>query len=516
MSKTHVVNFKCEEYDVKITRRPDDSIPPPPAFGCFGNPYPVATYGRAECIRLFKVYFLKRVSEDEAFRTAVLKLRGRKLGCFCAPAMCHGHVIAIPLGNPALQGWGGFLFFRLLPTLNTPFACATIPPMNAVRTVICKILPTPDQEVVVEETLRAFANGCNFTADASRRIASTDRDTVHAEVYYAIRANFGLSANLAARVIARTIVALKVPAKAHSTFAPTSIDYDTRIFNYREDDETFSLTMRGDCGRMIIATQLGEYQRAMLAGKNPKSATLVKRRDGAYYLHVQVKDVAPDPIATTGCIGVDLGVVNLAVTDDGVTFSGADVEKCRRRYGRIRRTCQKNGSKRAKRRLQKTRMKESRYRRDTNHKISKSIVAKAKGTSRAIGIEDLKGIRARITAKNKADRSRLTGWAFYQLREFITYKALLAGVTVIPVNPRNTSRTCSACQCCDKRNRKTRDIFECRKCKANIPADLNAAVNIRVRAEVLRPDVGASTAAKASAEFTGKPIGKPPALAVGS
>ncbi len=361
--------------------------------------------------------------------------------------------------------------------------------MNAVRTIICKILPTPDQKVVVNETLCAFADGCNFTADASRRIDSTDRDAVHAEVYHAIRANFGLSSNLAARVIGRTITALKVPAKAHSTFESTSIDYDTRIFNYREKDETFSLTMRGDYGRMIVATQLGEHQRAMLAGKNPKSATLVRRRDGAYYLHVQIKDVAPDPIATTGCIGVDLGVVNLAVTDDGETFSGADVEKCRRRYGRIRRTCQRNGSKRAKRRLQKTRMKESRYRRDTNHKISKRIIEKAKGTSRAIGLEDLKGIAARITA-TRADRNRLTGWAYYQLRAFITYKAALAGVTVIPVNPRNTSRTCSRCGCCDKRNRKTRDEFECRKCKVALPADLNAAVNIRVRAEVLRPDVG--------------------------
>ncbi len=65
--------------------------------------------------------------------------------------------------------------------------------MNATRTVICKILPTPDQEVVVEETFCAFADGCNYTADASRRIGSTSLKEVHHEAYHAIRANFGLS-----------------------------------------------------------------------------------------------------------------------------------------------------------------------------------------------------------------------------------------------------------------------------------------------------------------------------------
>jgi hypothetical protein len=88
-----IVNFRNEKCDVKITRKPDNSIPAPPAFGCFGNPFPVKMYGRAECIEMYRVYFEKRIKEEPAFREAVLALKGKRLGCFCDPLPCHGHVI---------------------------------------------------------------------------------------------------------------------------------------------------------------------------------------------------------------------------------------------------------------------------------------------------------------------------------------------------------------------------------------------------------------------------------------
>lgn len=91
--ETIVVNFTKEKCDVKITRKPDNSIPDPPENGCFGNPFPLKIYGRDKCIELYKDYFLKRVESDPAFREAVLSLKGKRLGCFCVPFRCHGEVI---------------------------------------------------------------------------------------------------------------------------------------------------------------------------------------------------------------------------------------------------------------------------------------------------------------------------------------------------------------------------------------------------------------------------------------
>jgi IS605 OrfB family transposase len=359
--------------------------------------------------------------------------------------------------------------------------------MEVTRTVICKLAPTPEQSSDIDATLRAFAAACDFAADAARRIDSTNKVKVQQAAYAEIRQRFGLSANLAIRAIARACAALKVPEKRHSQFAPTSIDYDARIFAFHEGNRTFGLTLLS--GRAKMAATLGDHQMRLLEGRKPTAAVLVKRRDCGYFLHVQLADEAPEPIEAEGTIGVDMGVKNLATTDDGETFSGEGVEKVRRKYQRIRTTCQKRGTKSAKRKLHRVRMKESRFRRDTNHIISKRLVDKAKGTGRAIAIEDLEGIGDRTTAR-KADRSRLKGWAFDQLRRFIAYKAALAGIPVIPVDPRDTSRTCSECGHREKRNRKSRDGFECRHCGFRCCADRNAARNIRDRAVVGRPIVG--------------------------
>ncbi|WP_306307201.1 transposase, partial [Alicyclobacillus acidiphilus] len=124
------------------------------------------------------------------------------------------------------------------------------------------------------------------------------------------------------------------------------------------------------------------------------------------------------------------------------------------------------------------RRKESRFVANENHRIAKMLVTKAKDTGRGIAIEDLKGIRDRITVR-KAQRRQQHSWAFHQPRSFIEYKARLAGVPVVLVDPRNTSRTCPNCGHCDKKNRPTRDDFHCQSCGFAGPADGVAAVNIR-------------------------------------
>lgn len=109
--------------------------------------------------------------------------------------------------------------------------------------------------------------------------------------------------------------------------------------------------------------------------------------------------------------------------------------------------------------------------------MSKRIVATAKDTQRGIGIEDLGGIRARMTVR-RPQRATMHSWAFFQLRSFLTYKARLAGVPLVAVDPRNTSRTCSACGHCASANRKSQSLFCCVVCGFSLNADHNAAINI--------------------------------------
>ena len=88
--KCTVVNIRREAFDVYIGRAGHVA-----EDGYFGNPFVVGRDGtRAECITNFQVWFQKRLVEDPEYRRRVLALRGKRLGCFCAPAACHGDVIA--------------------------------------------------------------------------------------------------------------------------------------------------------------------------------------------------------------------------------------------------------------------------------------------------------------------------------------------------------------------------------------------------------------------------------------
>lgn len=82
--KTTVVNVHKEPYDVCIMR---SSI--------LGNPFVIGRDGtREEVVEKFKKYFVHCMLTDSNFRAAVENLRGKKIGCCCSPAACHGDVYA--------------------------------------------------------------------------------------------------------------------------------------------------------------------------------------------------------------------------------------------------------------------------------------------------------------------------------------------------------------------------------------------------------------------------------------
>jgi putative transposase len=351
--------------------------------------------------------------------------------------------------------------------------------METIRTVVCKLNPTAEQVAEIDATLVAFASACNTIADVSKQEETTNKVILQHACYRDIREEFGLSANLTVRAIARVCAALK--GKEQSTFAPTSIDYDTRIFSFREKDWTFSLTLLHS--RQRLATLLGDRQRDALRGRKPTSATLVKRRDGGYFLHVQVKGQAPETQPVEDHLGVDLGIVQIATDSDSTAYSGKPVDKVRRKHNLQRKRLQRRGTKGAKKKLRRVAGKEARFRRHQNHVISRRIVDTARRTGRGIALENLTHIRDRIRVRGSEARNRLSGWAFYQLRTFIAYKALAVGVPVVLVDPRNTSRTCSQCGHCHKNNRKTQEYFHCRSCGHAANADVNAARNIRSLAQ---------------------------------
>jgi IS605 OrfB family transposase len=268
------------------------------------------------------------------------------------------------------------------------------------------------------------------------------------------------------------------------TFKPRgAIAYDQRILSFKAMDRVSLLTISG---RILVTYVAGSYHRARLEGVRGQSDLVLRK--GKWFLYVTVEVPDGSPVDPEGWLGVDLGIRNLAVDSDGEAHSGAAVEATRQRHQRLRNMLQPVGTKSAKRHLKKLSGKEARFRSHTNHVISKHIVAKAKGTGRGIAVEDLTGIRERATFR-RSQRAMHSGWAFFQLRAFLSYKAAIAGVKLVAVDPHNTSRTCPACGYIDKANRKSQSEFACKSCGFAANADLVGATNIARRAAVMQPIV---------------------------
>jgi putative transposase len=357
-------------------------------------------------------------------------------------------------------------------------------------TLRIRLMPTVEQRELLLSTMERFNEAAAFAAQAGFEAKVFSQPSIHKLAYAEIRARFGLSAQMAVRAIGKAVEAFstlkKKGIKTCPEFKPRgAITYDERIMGFKGLDKVSLWTLSG---RQLVPITFGEYQGERI-DRLKGQADLIYR-DGQFHLFCTV-DLPEEPTEDVkDFLGVDLGIVQLATDSDGNAYSGEPVEKVRRRRHEARRSYQKTGTRSAKRRLKKLARREANFRRNHNHVISKALVTLAKDTARGIGLEDLTGIRDRITVRAK-DRAKHSGWAFAQFQGFVEYKGRLVGVPVVFVDARNTSRTCSKCGHCAKGNRKSQAEFACLQCGFSENADRNAARNVRDRANLRWPELAA-------------------------
>jgi putative transposase len=370
------------------------------------------------------------------------------------------------------------------------------------RTVCCKLVVDAATDAALRQTQAAFNAAASHCASVAWQQGVTNKNKLHHLVYAQTRITYGLGAQLtccARDKAAEAVRAVRaapqrrdkktdqlLPKTCPTFDADSSIRYDARSYRPLSLDRVSLNTLTG-C--MIGQLVLGDFQRRYLYDLSWKiGGAELRRRGGVWYLCITQSKAAPDLDKPTGYLGIDLGIVNLATTDDGTTFIGAQIQAVRKRRYDYRRRLQLKTTRRARWRLRQIAGREHRFQKDTNHRISKVLVEKAQTERKALALEDLRGIRERATVQ-RAQRRVRHSWAFGQLRMFIGYKAAQAGVRVIFVDPRNTSRQCAVCGHCDKRNRPDQAHFRCLLCSHSAAADTNAAVNIARVAAVNQPIV---------------------------
>jgi len=348
-----------------------------------------------------------------------------------------------------------------------------------------KLDTTEKQHIDLLETMHRFNEACNYIADIAFQKKTANKIEIQKVVYYDVREKFGLSAQLVIRAIAKVSEAFKRDKSIKPEFRDDgSIVYDQRILSWKGLEAVSILSLTG---RLKIPIRIGEYQKVRMNSRVRGQADLILQ-NGIFYIAAVVEVPEPSKFDTIDTLGIDMGIVNLVTDNDGVAFSGEQTDRTREKYAKLKANLQKAGTRSAKRHLKKISGRERRFHTHTNHVISKNVVAKAKDTGRMIALEDLEGIRTRITVR-KAQRSRHHSWTFGQLGNFIEYKAAIAGVPLVFVTSAYTSQTCPICNHISKRNRPTRDTFRCVQCGHAGSADHVGAINIAYRGEVIRPIV---------------------------
>lgn len=354
-------------------------------------------------------------------------------------------------------------------------------------------------------TIQRWNEACNYISRVCFDNIQVAHNTIKVNnlVYNDVRALFGLSAQVTQNAI-RQVSAKYQSAKTSKTKMKRPIYFKPRNavalqggergrdFGFKKDGlSIWTVDERVKGVTFHGSPMLTEHLQSWHLGD---ARMFISR--GKVFLSVSFsKDVEPAVKPNNAVIGVDRGINYLAVTTDGKRsqfFGGKRVKHIRSRYLKTRASLQRKkatkNTRSIRRVLKRLSGKEARFMRDTNHTISRRIIDFTKQTGNpTIAIEKLDGIRN--APRRKDQNADANSWAFYQLEQFLQYKAANLGFEIIEVDPRHTSQGCSKCGHTVKSNRHGHK-FVCKACNYSLHADLNAARNIKLRGILTRQALG--------------------------
>lgn len=209
--------------------------------------------------------------------------------------------------------------------------------------------------------------------------------------------------------------------------------------------------------------------------------------NGKWYFHIPVtKEVEEaDSHQPSHVVGIDRGLRFLVTAYDEkekTTFiAGDEILRKRETFNKIRAELQARGTKSAKRALKRISGRENRWMSDVNHQISKTLTDRY-GSNTLYVIEDLTGVsfsEGILSSRNAKGRNETRSWAFYQLEQFLAYKAQADGSSVLKVPAEYTSQRCPKCGRIHKENRKhATHEYICDSCGYRSNDDRVGAINI--------------------------------------
>lgn len=384
---------------------------------------------------------------------------------------------------------------------------------NLTKTIKLRIYVTPEQEMLFRQMTEQYRQACNFVSqyifDNQFNMAY---QSLNKKLYSDLRKLFGLKSQLAQSSIKTAISRYKTikqqlfqnPYRYKDENGnwqritktlewlwkpvlfrrPQADLVRNRDYSFVDDEQVLSINT---LGKRTKCTFEGEHFSEYLDGSYDLGTAKLVELKGLWYLHIPVTKIVEDfqNEHVRHVVGIDRGLRFLTVSYDeqGKTefVSGRKIATKRHKFQEVRKQLQSKGTKAAKRRLKAISGRENRWMSDMNHQISKTLVQKY-GKDTLFVLEDLTGVsfEENNLSQNAKRNYDLRSWAFYQLEQFLTYKAHENRSEVLKVSARYTSQRCPKCGTIHKGSRDHhKHLYSC-QCGYKSNDDRIGAMNIQL------------------------------------
>jgi len=239
----------------------------------------------------------------------------------------------------------------------------------------------------------------------------------------------------------------------------------------------------------------------------------IKKKAGEYYaIFTTVNEITVPEVADTNPVGIDMGLHSFVALSDGTNIekpkfvkqSAKHIARWQRKLARRTKWAgnekakeQSKNREKAKAGLQKEWEHVASQSDDFAHKLSNKLVNLG---YTSFAVEKLQ-IQNMVKNHNLAQAIYAASWRKFM--QMLSYKAESAGLRVFAVDPKDTTQECSRCghvKTGDERIDPSVRIYHCNVCGLTIDRDINSALVIKKRMEILKRATVGQTESNASGD----------------
>lgn len=349
-----------------------------------------------------------------------------------------------------------------------------------------QISTTPNDKVLLNETMSVYSDACNYVSEYVFRTHDLKQFSLNRALYSTLRAKFGLKSQMAQSVLKTVIAKYKTILENQKEWIKPSFkkpQYDL-VWNrdYSLIQNCFSVnTLNGRVKLPYFAEGMSKYFDHTIYKFG--TAKLVNKH-GKYFLHIPVTYDVEESNVSDICnvVGIDRGINFVVATYNSRHksgfVSGKAIKQKRANYSKLRKQLQMRQTASTRRRIKAIGQRENRWMQDVNHCVSKALV-ESNPKHTLFVLEDLSGVRNATERVRTKDRYVSVSWSFYDLEQKLIYKAKQNQSAVIKVSPKYTSQCCPKCGHIEKANRnKELHLFTCKNCGYKSNDDRIGAMNL--------------------------------------